>query len=127
MIRMNPALFAALQNGMSCDQCAVLEDADLVSERMDLDHPASRSIRNAVGVAANADHALPRHPAFQLQNGSERGQRQWSQVRPLLCKGFIDDAKGGGMLSWIGDGVQPVPELGIQVIKITELSIGAES
>lgn len=61
---MNPALFAALQNGMSCYQHAVLEDADLVSERVDLNHSASRGIWNAVGIATNADHALPRHTAL---------------------------------------------------------------
>jgi hypothetical protein len=35
MIGMDPALFAALQDRMSRDQRAVLEDADFVSERVD--------------------------------------------------------------------------------------------
>ena len=46
MIRMNPALFTALQDRVSCDQRAVLEDADLVGEGMYLNHSASRGIRN---------------------------------------------------------------------------------
>lgn len=93
---MNPAVFTALQDGMSCDQRAVLEDADLVCERVDLNHSASRGIRNAVGIATDADRALPRHAALQLQNGSERCQRQRSQVRPLLGEGFIDEAQDPG-------------------------------
>ena len=72
MIRMSPALFTAAQDRVSCDQRAVLQDGDLVGEGMDLNHSASRGIRNALGIATDADHALPRHAALQLQNGFER-------------------------------------------------------
>jgi len=41
-------------------------------------------------------------------------------VRPLLGKGFVDDAKGRGMLSRTGDSAQPVPQLGAQIVEIAK-------
>ena len=55
----------AFQNGMNCDQSAVLEDVDLVGERMDLNRPTARGIRDAVGITTNADHAFPRHATLK--------------------------------------------------------------
>nr|CAI0341104.1 hypothetical protein SHINE37_60072 [Rhizobiaceae bacterium] len=46
--------------------------------------------------------------------------RQRSQVRSLVGKGLVDDEQGGGVLSRIGDAIQPVPELGVQVVEIAE-------
>lgn len=75
MARMNPALLTTFQDRMNRNQDAVLEDADLIGKGVHFHHSASCSIRNAVGVASNTDHTFPRHAAFQLQDGFERGQR----------------------------------------------------
>lgn len=58
---------------MDGDQRAVLEDADLVRERMDFDHPAAGRVGNTVGIAADADHAFAGDAALQLQNRAESG------------------------------------------------------
>ena len=75
MVRMNPALFTPLKNGVNCNQCSVLKDADLIGKGMDFQQSASGGIRNTVSVTADADHAFSRHPAFQLQNRFEWCQR----------------------------------------------------
>jgi len=54
----DPALTAALEDGMRGDHVAIFEDPDLVGQRVDLDDPLPGRIRNAVKVAANARHAL---------------------------------------------------------------------
>lgn len=94
---------------MDGDQRAVLEDADLVRERMDFDHPAAGRVGNTVGIAADADHALSRDPALQLQDRAEWSQREGPQIRPLFGESLVDDTQCGGMGPRIGDRIQPVP------------------
>src|SRR5258708_4758383 len=70
------ALVASFQHGMSGDQPAVLEDPDLVGQGVDLDDPATRGIRHAVEIAADAHHAFVRDPPLELEDGVERHQRE---------------------------------------------------
>jgi len=94
VVRINPSLSTALKDRVSRDQGAVLKDADLVGKRMDLHRSTAGRIRNAVSVAADADHAFPRYATLQLENGFERCQWQWPQVLSFLGKGLVDDAQG---------------------------------
>jgi hypothetical protein len=105
---------------MDRDQGSILEDAQLIGKRMDFDQPAPGRVRDAVGVAADADHALARDAALQLQHRAERSQRQWPQMLSFFGEGFVDHAQRRGMNSRIGDGIQPMPELGIEIIEIAE-------
>lgn len=92
MIGVDASLLAPLQNRVDGDQRAVLEDADLVRERMDFDHPAAGRVGNTVGIAADADHAFAGDAALQLQNRAESGERKRSQMRPFFGESLIDDA-----------------------------------
>jgi hypothetical protein len=41
-------------------------------------------------------------------------------VRPLFGECFINEAEGRGLFPWIGGDIEPMPKLGIQIIKIAE-------
>ena len=110
----------ALQHRMGGDQRAVLEDADLVGQGVHLDHAPAGGVGHAVEVAADADHALARDPPLQPQHRAERGQWQRPQMRPLLGKGFVDDAPRGGVHARVGHRGQPVLQLPVQVLEIAE-------
>lgn len=86
---------------------------------MDFDQPAAGRIRDAVGIAADADHAFARNAALQLQHRAERSQGQWSQMRPFFGEGLVDYAQRRGMEPRIGDGIEPIAEL-VQVVEIAE-------
>src|SRR6266446_10143851 len=65
--RFHAALMASFQHGMSGDQPAVLEDADLVGQRVDLDDPTTRGIGHAVEIAADAHHAFVGDAPLKLE------------------------------------------------------------
>ena len=120
VIRRDPALVAALQHGMGANQLALLEDADLISQGVDLDHAPAGGIGHAVEVAADTDHAVARDPPLQPQDGPEGGQRQRPQEGMLLGKGLHDNAARGGMNARVGHGGQPVLQLPVQVLEIAK-------
>ena len=66
------------------------------------------------------DHALVRDAPLQLQHGPERQSGQRLQGRPLLGKGLGDDALRGGVHAHVRDRVEPVRELGVEVVEIAE-------
>ncbi len=120
MARRDTALVAAFQDGMSGDQRAVIEDADLVGQRMHLDGSAPGRIRDAVKIAADADHALARDAALQTQHRPERYQRQWPQMQLLLGESFVDDPAGGRVHARVGHAVQPAAQLFVEIRQIAE-------
>ncbi len=52
---------------MGGDERAVLEDADLVGEDVDVEDAAARRVGHAVEIAADAHHALMRDAPFELR------------------------------------------------------------
>ena len=120
MARGDPALMAALQHRMRGDQSAVLEDANLIGERMHFDDPLPGRVGNAVKIAADAHHAFMRDPSFQLKDRAERRQRQDFEVQLFLGEGLIDNALGRGVQARIGHQIQPKAQLSIQVVEIAE-------
>ena len=77
MGRVEPLLATPLQRRVRGDQHAVLEDADLVGEDMDVEDAPTRRVGHAVEIAANAHHAFVRGALFQPQDRSgRRGFRQ---------------------------------------------------
>ena len=90
---------------------AVLEDAHLGRERVDLDITSACRVGNAVGIAPDADHTVPGDPPLQPQHRSEGGEWKRPQGRPFLGEGLVDDASRGGVHPWIGDDLQPVAQL----------------
>ena len=99
---------------------AGLEDLDLVGERMHLEDASAGGVGHAVEVAADADHALVGDAPFEPEDRAERHQRQRLEMRLLLGEGLIDDPPGGGMDPRIGDRVEPVAQLGVQIVEVLE-------
>ena len=116
----DPALVATLQNRMGGDQRAVLKYPHLIGERVHFDDPLPGRVGNAVKIAADAHHAFMRDPPFQLQERAEGRQRQQFEMRLLLGECLVDDALGGGVHTRIGNRIEPMPQLGIQVVEIAE-------
>ena len=99
---------------------AVFEDLHLVGERVHLDDPLPGGIGNAVEIAADAHHAFMGDPPFQLEHRAEGRERQGAQVRLLLGEGLVDDALRGGVHPRIGDRIEPMPQLGVEIVEIAE-------
>src|SRR5690606_38074550 len=114
------ALVATLQYRMGGDQLAVLEDPDLLGERVHLDRAPAGGVGHAVEVAADADHALSGDPSLQAQHGAERRQWQGEQMRLLLGERLAHDPARGGVHPGIGDAVQPATQLLVQVVQVPE-------
>lgn len=114
----DPALMTAFQDRVGGDQRTVLEDADLLGERVHLHRPPSRRVRHAVEVAAYAHHALVRDPPLQAQDRPERCQRQRLQSRLLFGQGLVDDPLRGGVPPRVGHRAEPGAQLGIEVVEV---------
>jgi len=111
---------------MSGNEHAVLEDLDRVGEHVNVEDATARRIGDAVEIATDAHHALVRDAPFELQDCPVWGKRQRLERRLLLGEDFIDDALRGGMHTWIGDRVEPVPQLRIEVVEVAKRSAKEE-
>ena len=120
MTRRNPALLATFQNRMRRDQDAVLEDLNLGGELVNIDDAAARDVRDAVKIAVDADHAVPTEAALQLENRSEWRQRQGPETGTFFGERFPDDALGRGMHPAVGNGIEPMRQLPVQIVEIAK-------
>jgi hypothetical protein len=59
-------------------------------------------------------------PPFQFEHRAERCERQPAQVWLLRRKGFVDHALRGGVQARISDRIEPMPQLGVQIVEIAE-------
>jgi len=114
------ALVAPLQNGMGGDQGAGFKYPDLIGQRVHFNDPLSGRVGHAVKIAADAHHAFMRDAPFQLQERAEGRQRQQFEVRLLFGEGLVDHTLGGGVHSRIGNRIEPMPQLGVQVVEVAE-------
>ena len=120
MTRGDPALMAALQHRMRGDESAIFKDPNLIGERMHFNDPLPGRVGNPVKITADAHQAFMRDPPFQLENRAERRQRQRFEMWLLLGKGLIDDALGRGVQARIGYRIEPIAQLGVQIVEIAE-------
>ena len=90
------------------------------SARLHIEHAPSRRVGDAVEIAADAHHAFMGDAPFELAAPPGRGQRQWHQRRLFLGEGLVDDPTGGGVHPRIGDRIEPMPKLGIEIVEIAE-------
>src|SRR5208283_4277338 len=70
--------------------------------------------------AADAHHALVGDAPFELEHRAEWRQRQALEVRLLLGEGLVDDALGSGVDTRIGNRIEPMPQLGIEIVEVAE-------
>jgi hypothetical protein len=61
-----------------------------------------------------------RDPPFEPEDGTERHQRQRLESRLLLGEGLIDDPPCGRVDPRVGDRVEPVAQLGVEVVEVLE-------
>ena len=113
-------LATALEHGMDGQQLVALQDVDLPGQRVHLDDAPAGTIGHRVKIAAEGDHAVAGYPAIERKHGIEGSDRQRLEMRLFFGKVLKDNAAGGGMPAWIGDRIQPLPKLGIEVIKAAE-------
>lgn len=85
---------ASFQRRMGRDERAVLEDADAIGEHVNVQNAAARRIRDAVKVAANANHAFMRHAAFEPKDGLIGRGRQSLERALFLGEGFVGHTPG---------------------------------
>ena len=120
MRRVEVLLVAAFERNMGGDQRAVLEDANLVGEYVNIEDTATCGVGDAVEIAADAHHALMGEPSFELQHRAIGSKWQWLQRRLFFGEGLVDDPLRGRVHTRIGDRVEPVTELDIEVVEIAE-------
>jgi hypothetical protein len=116
----------SLQDGVHGDQLTVLKNADLTGGAVHLDHAPSRRIRHTIQVSVERDHAVSGDASFKLQHGLKWPARRGLQVRLLLGKVFRDDTPRGGMRAPVGDVIQPLMKLRVEVIEIAEAATEKE-
>ena len=120
MRRVEVLLIAAFERNMGGDERAVLEDAYLVGEYVNIKDTATCGVGDAIEIAADAHHALMGEPSFELQHRAIGSKWQWLERRLFFGEGLIDDPLRGGVHTMVGDRVEPVTELDIEVVKIAE-------
>jgi len=101
------------------DDRAQIEDADDVRQLLDLDEPPG-AIGHAVVVAADGDEAVVAHPPLEFQDGVEAMVGQGLQFGLLGGEGFGDDALGRAVDASVGDGVEPLDQLGVEIVEVAE-------
>ena len=120
MCWIKPPLATTFERHMCGDKFAILEDADSVSQDMHVEHAPARGVGNAVEIAADADHALMGGAAFEPQDRLIWRQRPGVQSGFLFGEGLIDDPVRRCMDPGIGDRVEPMPQLTIEIVEIAE-------
>jgi hypothetical protein len=61
-----------------------------------------------------------RDPPFELEDRPIRGKRQRLQGRLFFGEGLINDTLSGCVDARIGHRIEPMPQLGIEIVKVTE-------
>lgn len=83
---------------------------------MDFHLPASRDVRGAIGVTANADHAVVRDAALQLEGRLEG----WRDGGRKCAQSLVDHTKVRRMKPEIGDRVEQMLKLAVQILQLAE-------
>ncbi len=117
MTRDDAALTAAIQHRMNGDDGAILKNADLVGSAVHFDHSPTRAVRHAVEIAVDGDHAVARNASLEPQHGLERARCQRLKRRTLLGEVFGDNPLRRGMDARIGDLIEPLAELRVEIIE----------
>src|ERR1700761_2974746 len=98
---------------------AQVDDADQVWQLLDLDDTTG-AVGYAVVVAPDGDEAVVADAAFQLEDGIEAMLGQCLQLGLFGGECLGDDALRRAMGADVGDGVEPIGQLSIEIVKIAE-------
>lgn len=116
----DPALATALHDRVHGDDLPLLENAQLMGQAVHFDDAPTRTVGHAVEIAADGNHTVAGDPPLEPQNRLENSRRQRLQHWALLGEVLDDDTVGGGMRACVGDLVEPLAELPVQVIEVAE-------
>ena len=119
-------LAAAVQHRMGGNDAAIFDDAHLIGRAVHIDDTAAGDVGHAVEVAVDRDHAVAGEAALEPQHRLEWTGRQLLQLGLFLRKMLCTDAPGGGMHARIGDVIEPLPQLRVQVFKAAEAAAEEE-
>jgi hypothetical protein len=119
MARIEPLLAPPLQWQMRSYKLAVLEDADLVRQDVHIEDAPPCGVRHAVEIAADAHHAFMRSSPLEAEHGSV-GHAGQGLKRRSFGEGLIDDPLGRCVHAGVGDRVEPMAELVVEILEIAK-------
>lgn len=105
---------------MNRQQFTVFVDADLVSQTVDVERALACTIGHAVVVATDRDLTFVAHAPLEPDHAVEGAGRQRLQSGTLLAEVLSDDAVCGAVHADIGDRVEPLAQLAVQVGEVLE-------
>src|ERR1700754_4757784 len=105
---------------MNSNDGAVLKNATLVGRAMHLNCPPSRAVRHAVEIAVDRDHAIARDASLEPHHGLKQPGGQRLKRRALLGEMLGHHPLRCGMGAGIGGLVEPLTELGIEIVEIAK-------
>jgi hypothetical protein len=120
------ALATAVQDGMGGDDATLLEDANLVGHAVHFDRATAHGVRHAVEIAVHGHHAVTGDAPLQPQHRLEGSGRQRLQAGAFLGEVLADHAACGGVNAGIGDLVEPLAELVVEVGQVAKAAAEEE-
>src|SRR5882762_5697549 len=117
--------FRPSRTGCSATMLPRFEDTDQLGKLLDLNDPAG-AVRHAVIVAADRDEAIVADAPFQLEHGIEAMFGQCLQFGQLGRESLGDDPLGGAVDADVGDRIEPVDELSVEVLEVAEATAEKE-
>jgi len=105
---------------MSGNDGAILENANLVGRAVYFDCPPTRAVRHAVEIAVDGNHAIAGDTSLEAQNSLERARCQRLKRRALAGEMFGDNPLRRGMNARIGNLVEPLPELRVEIVEVAK-------
>ena len=93
---------------------------------MHLDHATARGVGHAVEIAIDGDHAVAGDAPLESQNGLERPSRERLEFVALLGEMLGDNALGRGMDARIGDLIEPLAELRVEIVEVSKAATEEE-
>jgi len=115
----DPVLPPSLQDRVDGNQPSLVEDAQLVRQLVDLDD-APGAVGHAVVIATDRDEPVMADPALELQQRIEGECRQRLELVPLGGEGVGDDPSRGAVQPDIGHRIEPVAQLIVEIVEVTE-------
>ena len=113
-------LAADIQHRMNGNDGAILENANLVGGAVYFDCPLTRAVRHAVEIAVDRDHAVTGDASLEPQDGLECPDSQRLKCRALLGEMFGDNPPGRSVGAHIGNLVEPLAELRVEIIEVAK-------
>src|ERR1700754_93681 len=105
---------------MNSQQFAVLVDANLVSQTVNVECAPARTIGHAVVVAADGDQTFMAHASLEPDHAIEHARGQRLQRGTFLAEVLRNNAMRGAVHTDIGYRVEPLAQLAIHVTKVLE-------